>query len=666
MTVLAYRPDIDGLRAVAVGTVVLFHAHLGIFPGGFIGVDVFFVISGYLITSIVARELDAGSFSLFSFYERRIRRIFPALLVVVATCLAVGAWRLTPRSYDRLGETALAAIGFHSNFYFADKAGYFMPAAETVPLLHTWSLGVEEQFYVVAPLLLLALWRYRSSVAPVLAVLMAVAFAVSVWGTASDSERAFYLPHTRAIELMIGMALGIGLVPAVRSRPARQFLSALGLLMVLASASLFTSAMPLFPGAAALVPCLGSALIIHCAGGDQGTSLVGRLLSTAPSVWIGKISYSLYLWHWPLFAFAAYEWGEVGVAVRLGLVVASIALAAVTYRWIEQPARTSRLVLTPSRVFAAGLGSASILAAFAGVVVATKGLPVRLPPEVAAIEHNAIDGGQRRSLCGANMRGKLNKPCPLGRADVEPTVLAWGDSHAWMLAPMLDAVGRDLGIGINLVTRSGCPGLLDSGQHGLGKKKCASAFQSQIDESLKRGTIKHVILVSRWQTSAAGPALSEQVIAKDSISEVKMLQRLNALESSFLRTIAHFLDLDLRVTVLGPMPDLPVHLPTAMTKAKMRGQEFALNYDLQDFNARHAAVLRLMRIAEAKSRVDVIYPAQILCPAESCRFWENDAPFYRDDDHLSERGSGEIKPSLTRSLSWLRQPFATTGLPTVK
>lgn len=654
MSAIAYRPEIDGLRAVAVGTVVLFHAQLGLFPGGFVGVDVFFVISGYLITSIIARELDAGTFSLLSFYERRIRRIFPALLVVIAACLAVGAWRLTPRHYNSLAESALAAIGFHSNIYFADKAGYFMPSAETLPLLHTWSLGVEEQFYVVAPLLLMALWRYRASVVPVLAVLMTAALATSIWGTLRDSETAFYLPHTRAIELMIGMALGVGLVPAVRSQLARQILSALGLLLVVASASLYTSATP-FPGWAALVPCVGSALIIHCAGGAHGSSLVGHLLATAPTVWLGKISYSLYLWHWPLFAFAAYEWGEISIAARLGLVAASIVLAAVTYRWIEQPARTSRIVLTTPRVFAAGLGSAGVVAALAGIVVATKGLPVRLAPEVAAIEHAAADGGQRRALCGANMRGKLNKPCPLGRTDVAPTVLVWGDSHAWMLAPTLDAVGNELGIGISLVTRSGCPGLLDSGQNGLGKTKCAKAFQSQIDEALRPGTIKHVMLVSRWQTAAAGPGLSEQLMAKaGTISDAEALQRVDALEASFVRTVSHFREMALRVTVVGPVPDLPVHLPSAMTKALMRGHQLELPYDFQDFMTRHEAVLRIMRLAEKEARVDVISPAQILCPAGKCRFWDSGAPFYRDDDHLSERGSNELKSSFLRSLAWLK------------
>jgi len=257
MSAIAYRPEIDGLRAVAVGTVVLFHAHLGLFPGGFVGVDVFFVISGYLITSIIARELDTGTFSLLSFYERRIRRIFPALLVVIAACLAVGAWRMTPRHYNSLAESALAAIGFHSNIYFADKAGYFMPAAETLPLLHTWSLGVVEQFYVVAPLLLMLLWRYRWSVVPVLAALTLAALAASLWGTANDSDTAFYMPHTRAIELMIGMALGVGLVPAVRSPLLRQILSALGLAMIVAAATLYSNATP-FPASTSSIPIASS------------------------------------------------------------------------------------------------------------------------------------------------------------------------------------------------------------------------------------------------------------------------------------------------------------------------------------------------------------------------------------------------------------------------
>ena len=655
MSAIAYRPEIDGLRAIAVGSVVLFHAHLGVFPGGFVGVDVFFVISGYLITSIIARELDAGTFSLLSFYERRIRRIFPALLVVIAVCLAVGAWRMTPRHYNSLAETALAAIGFHSNIYFADKAGYFMPSAETLPLLHTWSLGVEEQFYVVAPLLLMALWRFRASVAPVLAVLIAIALAVSIWGTALDSDTAFYLPHTRAIELMIGMALGIGLVPAVRSPPARQILSALGLLMVAASASLYTSATP-FPGVAALAPCLGSALIIHCAGGAYGTSLVGRLLATTPTVWLGKISYSLYLWHWPLFAFAAYEWGELPIAGRLALIAASIVLAAVTYRWIEQPARTSRIVLTPSRVFAAGLGSAGVVAAVAGIVVATHGWPGRLPPGAAAIEATATKRSDRGSQCAAALKGKRDATCQVGDRSGPTQILIWGNSHAQALERQFNDVGKELGVSVVMVLGSGCPPILDSGaRDGFGKAYCQK-LPGKVSEILNRGTIRHVILAARWSGYTGRPSdeMPDRQMGSQGNAAVS-LETDSAFKVSFARTLSLLGSAGLRVTLVGPVPELPVHLPSAMAKALMRGREFKLDYDFAKFSTRQATILGLLAQSETLPRVNVIYPDRIICPLGKCRFVDNGMPIYRDDDHLSPRGGELLKPGLTRSLAWLNR-----------
>ena len=655
MLAIAYRPDIDGLRAVAVGTVVLFHAQLGLFPGGFVGVDVFFVISGYLITSIIARELDAGTFSLLSFYERRVRRIFPALLVVIAVCLAVGAWRMTARHYNSLAESALAAIGFHSNIYFADKAGYFMPSAETLPLLHTWSLGVEEQFYVVAPLLLMALWRFRTSVAPVLAILIAVALAASIWGTSQDSDKAFYLPHTRAIELMIGMALGVGLVPAVRSQLARQILSALGFVMVVASARFYTGATP-FPGAAALVPCLGSALIIHCAGGIHGTSLVGRLLSTTPTVWIGKISYSLYLWHWPLFAFAAYEWGELPVAGRLALVAVSVALAAVTYRWIEQPARASRIVLTPSRVFAAGLGTASALAAMAGIVVATKGLPNRLPAAAAAIEATATQRTDRGSQCAAALKGRRGSTCQIGDPAGPAQILIWGDSHAQALERQFNQLGKELGVSVVMVLGSGCPPILDSGaRDGFGEKKCRKN-PGKVTELLEHGAIRHVILAARWSGYTGRPfdEAYDRPAGNQGTSDVS-LETERAFQASFAQTLSRFRDAGLRVTVVGPVPELPVHLPSAMTKALMRGREFKLEYDFAQFSKRQATILGVLARSEALPRVDVIYPDRLICPLGKCRFVDNGMPIYRDDDHLSPLGGELLMPSLTRSLAWLNR-----------
>ncbi|HEY8581046.1 MAG TPA: acyltransferase, partial [Beijerinckiaceae bacterium] len=327
---VAYRPDIDGLRAIAVLAVVIFHARLGVLPGGFVGVDVFFVISGYLIASIILKEEAEGRFSLARFYERRIRRIFPALFVVVAASAALGALVLTPIDYVAFGRSAVAALAFYSNIYFNRQAGYFAPDAETQPLLHTWSLGVEEQFYVVAPFVLLALQRRAGRWrGPIFAALFAASLGVSAWGVEREAQWAFYLPHARAFELMCGVALAMGLVPAVRDRNMREALAALGMALILGPILLFSAATP-FPGFAALAPALGTALLIHTSTPDDRTQ-IGAVLARRPMVFVGKISYSFYLWHWPLLAFGEYHWGAALTAPgRAALLVGAAGLAALS------------------------------------------------------------------------------------------------------------------------------------------------------------------------------------------------------------------------------------------------------------------------------------------------------------------------------------------------
>ena len=430
-TPLAYRPDIDGLRAVAMAIVVWFHARLGGLSGGFVGVDVFFVISGFLIASIIQREMQAGTFTLAGFYERRCRRILPALLLVTAATLAAGCFLLTPADLLALGKAAVATVAFHSNFHFARTAGYFMPASETLPLLHTWSLGVEEQFYVVAPLLLLALGgRWRRWRTAVFSGLLALSLGLAVRSAFTREAAAFYLPHLRAYELMLGMALALGLLPALRQPAARTIAAVVGIAMIGYAAVMFSGETPM-PGWAALIPCLGTALIIHSGSGHSGSghsggghagsepaTLVHRLLAVRPLVYVGLVSYALYLWHWPLLAFAEYEWpGAVSLPLRLALVALAFALAVATYHWLETPVRARSGWLGQGRVFAGAAVATLALLAAGQWLVAAGGWPGRLPPEarrIAAVPAIplAATGGCRQAEGSAT-----GAACPIGRPD---------------------------------------------------------------------------------------------------------------------------------------------------------------------------------------------------------------------------------------------------------
>lgn len=295
---LRYRADVDGLRAIAVSPVVLFHAGLQTFSGGYVGVDIFFVISGYLITSLLLKENRSRSFSIITFYDRRIRRIFPALFAVMLLSALAGGWLQTPADFQQFGQSVIATSLFSSNVFFWWKAGYFDSASDVKPLLHTWSLGVEEQFYIFFPVLLFVLYRWYSERGKYLLVLLALfSFILSVYAVETRPSAAFYLAPTRAWELLLGSLLAFDLFPEFNSRILREVGSLFGFGFILFSVLTY-SQNSAFPGLRALPPCAGAALIIH--SGASGVSYIRNALSIRPIVFVGLISYSLYLWHWPL------------------------------------------------------------------------------------------------------------------------------------------------------------------------------------------------------------------------------------------------------------------------------------------------------------------------------------------------------------------------------
>lgn len=342
---MQYRREIDGLRAVAVVPVVLFHAGCPSFSGGFVGVDVFFVISGYLITTIILDDLAANRFSLARFYERRARRILPALFVVMAATTPFAYAWMMPDEFKNYGQSLVATTLFSNNILLALTSNYWSMANEFKPLLHTWSLGVEEQYYMIFPLLMLWAWAsFRSRIALVLWTLMSVSFVGAVWGTVQAPTLAFYVLPTRAWEILAGALAAYHLLharPRGASRVAEQVLSLLGLALVSLSIVTFSEATP-SPGVSSLVPTVGTVLIILFA--VEGTA-VHRLLGLRPIVGLGLVSYSLYLWHQPLFALArVYSTGPVAPATILVLTAAAVVLAVLTWRFVERPFRDRALV----------------------------------------------------------------------------------------------------------------------------------------------------------------------------------------------------------------------------------------------------------------------------------------------------------------------------------
>ena len=431
-TLTDYRADIDGLRAIAVLSVIGFHAFPEWVPSGFIGVDIFFVISGYLISKHMLAELGSGTFSTPVFYARRIKRIFPALILILLACAATGWVLLTPNEYELLGRPMAGGAAFVANFVFWKEAGYFDMLADTKPLLHLWSLGIEEQFYIAWPFLLTLLWhRARQRLGRILLGLLALSFLYSVWLVNREVTAAFYSPLTRFWELGLGAALAYGVMHNTLGawHAHRHLLSWLGLALI-AVAVVVIEKTGLFPGAWALLPTVGTALLIYA--GEGGSWLNRAVLSMRPLVWVGLISYPLYLWHWPLLAFARIVESETpSVEVRLTLILVGVVLAWLTYQWVERPVRAKPLAQAKRLII--GLCVAMLLLCVAGVVIRKlDGLTFRTQSKLNGDVSTLTMGHDRQTLqaqCGVpDAQRHLFKQCR--SHGHTPSIAVFGDSKA--------------------------------------------------------------------------------------------------------------------------------------------------------------------------------------------------------------------------------------------
>jgi peptidoglycan/LPS O-acetylase OafA/YrhL len=435
--------------------VVLFHAFPEIVPGGFVGVDVFFVISGFLISGIIFDEVGEGSFTLSSFYARRARRILPALLLVVGVTIAASWFVLLPSTFEHFGRQLLASSLFAANFFFWFQSGYFSPDASSFPLLHLWSLGVEEQFYIAWPLLALLLARPRQWIVTIL-VIGGASFLLSVM-LADHREFDFYLPATRAWELMAGAALAWldRRVPAMKSIPIPDAVVGTGCALIAAGALLFDQSAQ-YPGWRAAVPVAGAALVV--AAGAQ-SRLAAFALSNRAAVFTGLISYPLYLWHWPILVLAAAAKFMPLTPLERGAAVAiAYALAAATFRFVELPIRSKRA--TPARIapLAAGLAATAIAGA---VIVKADGFAHRFPSDlVAANTERPASWRVNECLLDLTQQTQFAEGCIERR---RPLVAVWGDSTAGALMPGLRQLQAKTPFGLAQLTASSCQPLLSSG-----------------------------------------------------------------------------------------------------------------------------------------------------------------------------------------------------------
>ncbi len=651
---MRYRPEIDGLRALAVIVVVLFHARTPGFSGGFVGVDVFFVISGYLITSLIVSDLKQGRFSLLGFWERRARRILPALTALVLVSLAIGCWVLAPKDLQRLAQQAFAQSIFASNFLFWQQSGYFGATADSIPLLHTWSLAVEEQFYLLFPLLLAFLARFRLRVmAGVLLAVGLVSFAGSAWAVMNGAERAaFFLLPTRAWELFTGALLALQ-PDRLRTRlndGKDQLLCALGLAAIAVAVFTFDRSTP-FPGTTALLPVGGTAAIIYASA--PGRTSIGRLLAHPRLVFLGLISYSLYLWHWPLLVFARYlNHGTAPSATCTVAVIGfSVAIAYGSWRFVETPFRQRRLLVSRKLMLGAAGTALAMMAALGLAGHLGDGFPGRLPVAAANYAAAAKDGNPHRSKCHSLPveSVRANRVCKLGPAGAPPGLISWGDSHADAMMPLFEWFALESSVPVWHASSSSCPPIL--GVMRARRSLCYDFNQAML-ALVSRSGVKHVVLTARWANYVEGrePAGVEASEPPDYLqdAQTRSLDRKSS-KAVFSRqlepTIDALLDIGVHVWLVRQVPEQRFNVPERLATETWKGGDPTMVGRPESDYIRRQQFVDAQFANVIGPRVHLLDPASMLCAGGFCRVEIDGHSLYRDDDHVSSFGAIWLTPA---------------------
>lgn len=625
---MKYRADISGLRALAVLPVVFFHFNEAWLPGGFVGVDIFFVISGYLITSILAADLAAGRFSLLRFYDRRVRRIVPAYAAVALVTALISVVILPPVLLDSFGASLRAASIFFANRYFLSVTHYFGAAPDELFLLHTWSLSVEEQFYLGWPLLLAVLVhpKLRRFLPYVLLVLMVASLYVATRNAVLRPVAGFYNSNGRFWELLLGAAVALGFVPRLRAGWQAEVAAGLGLALIVGALLVFDPTRMLFPGVTALVPTLGAALILW-AGEEGRRTATGRLLSIAPLAGIGLISYSLYLWHWPVIAIHRYlTFRTPGLFEALGLFAGMVAVSAFSWRFIENPFRRHGPSTARSEWKSVGAGVAmlALLVGIGTLFTATEGLPVRGSAAFLKTERIVNTFWRGREACLVGRTKDRERDCRFGdmRADA-PYFILWGDSQGDQHGPALDAVAREMGMGFLQLTRPGCapiaPDPAESGWQSQAIQQCNASRAEAIARIVNDPKVAFVVIAGRWSNETSlERAIAQLRQAVDRITAAGKPVLLVAPPGTFPNGGGRCL---VRRAFMGA-DDSPCTGTRAASDAEGVPTEDALR-----------------ALAQGRTDVAVFAPRTLFCDESICHARLGDVPLYYDGGHLNVEGS---------------------------
>ncbi|MBU6950604.1 acyltransferase family protein [Hahella sp. HN01] len=653
---LRYRPDIDGLRALAVVPVILFHSSIQGFSGGYVGVDIFFVISGFLITSIIYAEMEKGEFSILTFYERRVRRIFPALFTVIALTLVAGYLILLPNEYENLGKNALSATLFSSNLYLMTEIGYFAAPAETNALLHTWSLAVEEQFYIFFPPLLLVICSLgRKRIFLLLASIALSSLVLGVVLTKSHPESSFFFTPIRIWELMIGSIL-VFIPRGELSRPTANIISLGGLSLIALSIITFTPATP-FPGYAALAPCVGTALIIY-AGQYEGI-YVSRLLSLSPVNFIGKISYSLYLFHWPVLVFLKLYIITPITDLHLAFYFALVfSLSYLNWRYIETPFRKKKLLSKRTPTLITSAATLSLFSIISFITITSQGLPSRVDEKISVIADAANDKPDLSACLKDNQAfGSHSHLCSLGAdSNNDASVLLWGDSHGEALMPALDKALSKLALKGEFVGRGGCIPLLDAYQSAEGFSECPQINEAIFSHIENMPKVKTVILASRWSLYANGLRYEHEhgstvYLRTSDTAHTSLEHNREVFRSSFFRTLNKLRAKGVKVFVVEQVPEIGFDVPENIARSKLLNVDINIEPKVDDYNRRQEFAREIFNEAKTNGLVNVIAVQPLFCDEFSCAATKDDKPIYRDGNHITRTMSENIAYIFIKPLS---------------
>lgn len=623
-----YRLDIDGLRAIAVLLVLIFHFSLvPRVTAGFIGVDVFFVISGFLITGILKRQLDGTVFGFAAFYLARIRRLAPALVAMLVATYCAGLYFLFPHDLRELANQLLVSQAYVANVYFWRTVNYFGLNGADVFLLHTWSLAVEEQFYLVYPVLLYLVHRlYPQKFWHGVALLLVVSFALNVYFVGKKPEAAFYLLPTRAWELLCGGLTGLAMAKSNVPRLGKQLLG-LGGLVCIAAGALFYRPEYRFPGFFALIPVIGSSLVLFAH--DARRTLASAFLEWVPLRYIGRISYPLYLVHWPIHVFASRVLGsDYGYGWHVAMFLLSMALAAVIYHMIEQPLRKGALLSRPRPMIASYVIALGVTALAVAVTKITDGLPHRFPPEVVRLADFVYDKTPPLVECefsGRSDRVELARLCRIGNLSAVPHWIVFGDSHAWATHDAFDLWLKSRNEAAVFAFRHGCPPLADV--HLFSDDGACFRFNQAILALVRQSdSIDSVALVSTWRQGRERLISTSERLQPSDMESRRLFARGFASEISLL--IAN----GKRVYVWEPLPGALANVPIAMATALLRGVPANIDKSRKSYLLEYDYFFD--DLAANRTRIAGVFsPASKLCSSGSCATSADGSPLYFDNAH---------------------------------